>query len=96
MREYFHHLGWEPYFISKKEDLLSYSDKKGFKKIFIELKSLSDILLLDTLHKLNPNKDIVLIVQPELSRIISILSEHKYKTIEGFLQLEKEVKKRNK
>ena len=85
--EYFRHLGYEPHLVKSHEELLSASGKGRYRKVFVEVNNLSDILFLHSLSSVYQYSEIVLIVPPHLEEIIGILSADKYSTIKDITHI---------
>lgn len=89
MEEFFFNLGFMPFFIEKRLDILLINHKDSYQKIFWEVKCLSDISLLETIQKLYPKAETILIAANEINPILAILRKYKGTIINDITQLYK-------
>ncbi len=87
LTEYFHHLGYEPLLTDKPLTLLTAYSRGIFSKVYLELCSFSDILLIDSIKAINSKVNIVLIVKPGLKDIIDILQNNSYQIINSIMSV---------
>jgi hypothetical protein len=80
LHEYLQNLGYQAKWVHSKQDLVQMQHRSRYSKLFVEISSLSDILLVSSLRHLYPNSEITLITSPNLSEIIKILQENELKT----------------
>ena len=89
IKEYMAHLGYSTVIVSKIDDLLRVSNGEIFSKVFVEIKGLSDILLIAYVQSNFINAEIVLIGEPHLHKIINILTNVSYNTIHNIIESNK-------
>ena len=89
IKEYMAHLGYTTVIVSNIDDLLRVSNGEIYSKVYLEIKGLSDILLIASVQSNFINAEIILIVEPHLHEIINILTNVSYNTIHNLIQSNK-------
>jgi hypothetical protein len=87
LTEYFQNLAYEPLFTDTRTKLLSACSKKICAKVFLEISTLSDILLINAIKEIDSETDIVLILKPGLEDIVSALQNENYQTVNSIMNL---------
>lgn len=87
LTEYFQNLAYEPLFTDTRTKLLSACSKKICAKVFLEISTLSDILLINAIKEIDSETDIVLILKPGLEDIVSALQNEHYQTVNSIMNL---------
>lgn len=87
LTEYFHNLGYEPLFTDKRANLLIAYGKQMCSQVYLEISNFSDILLINSIKEINSEARIVLMVEPALKDIMSVLQNSDYPIINSILHV---------
>lgn len=88
LREYFTHHGYVARVVSNKTELIGNLAAGTYNSVFLEVNSLSDILLLDKIRSLSAHLEIVIVVKHPLKEVISILQGGDFRTILDITKLQ--------
>jgi hypothetical protein len=88
LAEYFSNLGYAPRIVDSRSRLLADLVSGNYDKAFLDVNKLSDILLMRQVRSLCPSLEIVIIIKPPLTEVISILQSGDYKTVGDITNLQ--------